>query len=329
MKHIAVIGAGSIGRRHIGNLRLLHTNAHIYWLGATGQIPCAQQLQDIYYPATFDELMSLPLDYCIVASPASSHQLHVAALLAHNIPVLVEKPLAATLAQGLQLQKLCQMSPQIPVAVAYCLRFLPALQLLKTQLANQVIGTVLHVNCHVAQHLPDWRPGTDYRQSVSARSALGGGVLLELSHELDYLYYLFGPLQLLHSRLQQSGLLDIDVEDQADLLLSASDTGTISLHLDFLQKTVQRRCVISGTDGRLEWDLVQNTIYMYQEKQQKLLFSDESYPRNQMYLAMLQQFELMVQQPEQQPAHLASIDDALSTLRLINKAKQQSQFKEN
>lgn len=329
MKHIAVIGAGSIGRRHIDNLRLLHAKTQIYWLGATGQLPPALRLNDIQYPASLEELTALPLDYAVVASPASSHQQHLSDLLAHNIPVLVEKPLAATLAQGLQLQKLCQASPQIPVAVAYCLRFLPALQLLKTQLAEQLIGTVLHVNCHVAQYLPDWRPGKDYRQSVSGQAALGGGVLLELSHELDYLYYLFGPLKLLHSKLQQSGLLDIDVEDQADLLLSAPEAGTICLHLDFLQKTVQRRCVISGTEGRLEWDLVQNTIVLYQAKQQKLIFSDENYPKKQMYLQMLQQFELMVQNPQQPPAFLASIDDAVSTLRVIDEAKRQSQFKEN
>ena len=152
MKHIAVVGAGSIGRRHIDNLRLLHKNAQIYWLGATGQIPPAQRLQDIHYPATLDELTALPLDYCVVASPASTLQPHLAVLLAQNIPVLVEKPLAATLTQGLQLQKICQASPQVPVAVAYCLRFLPALQLLKTQLSNQAIGAVLHVNCHVAQY---------------------------------------------------------------------------------------------------------------------------------------------------------------------------------
>ncbi|MCT6700568.1 Gfo/Idh/MocA family protein [Rheinheimera sp. 4Y26] len=323
MKHIAVIGAGSIGRRHIGNLRLLHPGARIYWLGATGVIAAAERDADIVYPANLDELLRIQPDYCIVASPASSHLQFMSALLAKHVPVLVEKPLAATLAEGKQMQQLSLANPTTPVAVAYCLRFLPALQLLKSTLQNGNLGKVLHINCHVAQYLPDWRPGKDYRHSVSARASLGGGVLLELSHELDYLHYLFGSLQLHYSQLQQSGLLDIDVEDQADLFMSTQSGASVSLHQDFLQKTVQRRCMISTTEARLEWDLVQNSIWLFTGSEQQLLFSEPEYQRNQMYLQMLSAFEQQLRQPGTTNTVLATVDDALCTLSLIEQAKQQ------
>lgn len=324
MKHIAVIGAGSIGRRHISNLRLLHPDAQLYWLGATGAIAEAEPGNHIVYPASFDELLSSQLDYCIVASPASSHLHFMRALLAKHIPVLVEKPLAASLADGQQMQQLCLAKSQTPVAVAYCLRFLPALQLLKTTLQNGDLGKVLHISCQVAQYLPDWRPGKDYRQSVSARAELGGGVLLELSHELDYLHYLFGPLHLHYSQLKHSGLLEINVEDQADLLMSTPSGATVSLHQDFLQKTVQRRCTISTTAARLEWDLVQNSIWLFTGSEQQLLFSEPEYQRNQMYLQMLTAFEQQIQQLGTTSATLATVDEALCTLALIEQAKQQA-----
>lgn len=324
MKKIAVIGAGSIGRRHIGNLRLLHPKAQLHWLGATGVIAEAEPGNDIVYPASIDELLNSQIDYCIVASPASSHLHFMRALLAKQIPVLVEKPLAVSLADGQQMRQLCLASQQTPVAVAYCLRFLPALQMLKSTLQNGSLGKVLHINCHVAQYLPDWRPGKDYRQSVSARAELGGGVLLELSHELDYLHYLFGPLHLHYSQLKHSALLEIDVEDQADLLLSTQSGATVSLHQDFLQKTVQRRCTISTTDERLEWDLVQNSIWLFTGSEQQLLFSEPKYQRNQMYLQMLTAFEQQIQQPGTTSAALATVDDALNTLVLIEQTKQQA-----
>lgn len=321
MKHIAVIGAGSIGRRHIDNLRLLHPKAQLYWLGATGQIPPQNQLAEVVYPTSIDELILLPVDYCVVASPSSAHLAHVQTLLARNIPLLVEKPLAATLSDGLQMQQLCLTAPQVPVAVAYCLRFLPALQLLKSTLDSGRLGKILHIDAHVAQYLPDWRPGKDYRQSVSARAALGGGVMLELSHELDYLYYLFGPLKLHFSLLQQSGLLELDVEDQADLLLSTASGANVSVHMDFLQKTVQRRCFISATEARLEWDLVENSIQLMTTTGRHVLYSEPNYQRNQMYLAMLKQFEQKILRPADPSAPLATVEDALSSLAIIEQAR--------
>ncbi len=327
MKHIAVIGAGSIGRRHISNLRLLHPEARIYWLGATGVIDEIERQADILYPTNLDELLSIQPDYCIVASPASCHLHFMSALLAKHVPVLVEKPLAASLADGEQMLQLCLASQQTPVAVAYCLRFLPALQLLKSTLQNDILGKVLHINCHVAQYLPAWRPGKDYRQSVSARAELGGGVLLELSHELDYLHYLFGPLQLHYSQLKHSGILDIDVEDQADLLMSTQSGATVNLHQDFLQKTVQRRCVISTTEARLEWDLVQNNIWLFTGSEQQLLFSEPQYQRNQMYLQMLSVFDQQLSQQGTTSTVLATVEDALCTLALIEQVKlQQASF---
>ena len=77
---------------------------------------------------------------------------------------------------------------------AYNLRFLPSLQAYRERIQFGVIGKVLSVRCEIGQYLPSWRPGSDYRQAVSASRALGGGALLELSHEIDYLRWIFGEV---------------------------------------------------------------------------------------------------------------------------------------
>jgi predicted dehydrogenase len=329
LKHIAVIGAGSIGRRHVNNLSLLHPDATIYWLGNRGQINTEHSWQGVIFPTDLNALLAQPLDYCIIASPASCHDQHFDILCAHDIPLLVEKPLAATLAQASKMRQLAAQKPSLPLAVGYCLRFLPALQQLQQHLQAGILGKILQVSCHVAQYLPDWRPQQDYRRSVSAQAALGGGALLELSHELDYLAKLFGPLRLLHAHLQHSGLLELDVEDQADLVLCSEDNTLIVLHQDFLQHNVQRRCVISGVFGRLEWDLVSNQVALVQGQQTQVLYQDAQYPSNTMYLDMLRCFESTLPQNNAsslsiEQTSLASIEDAYCTMQLIAAAKTMS-----
>ncbi len=329
MKQIAVIGAGSIGRRHVNNLLLLHPAATIYWLGNRGQLNTEPARQRVIFATDLQALLAQPLDYCIIASPASSHWQHVDALFAHNIPLLVEKPLAATLPQAMRIKELAAQKPEIPLAVGYCLRFLPALPMVRQQLQTGVLGKILRVDCHVAQYLPDWRPQQDYRQSVSAQAELGGGALLELSHELDYLAWLFGPLRLLHAHIQHSGLLEIDVEDQADLVLCSENETLIMLHQDLLQHKVQRRCIIHGVLGRLEWDLVSNQLNLLQKEQSQVIYQDPHYPSNNMYLDMLRCFESTLQRPHTDKAvlaqtSLARIEDAYDTIQLIAAAKTMS-----
>ena len=78
---------------------------------------------------------------------------------------------------------------------------------------SKKIGQILHVQVDCGSYLPDWRKGTDYRESVSAKAELGGGVLLELSHELDYIRWFFGEMISISANIQNSGTLGIDVED--------------------------------------------------------------------------------------------------------------------
>lgn len=316
MLQVGVIGLGSIGKRHLRNLRQLFPKARLFSTSASGnshtQIP-AQAIA-----LSLPELIAQKPDFVVIASPANLHLQHTEALLAGGIPALVEKPLAASADQAQQFLQLLEQYPQSIADIGYCLRFLPAAQLVKQIISSQQLGKVFTVIAEAGQYLPHWRPHTDYRQSVSAQAALGGGALLELSHELDYLQWLFGPLRLHYAYNRQSSLLELDVEDISELVLAGENGICCLVHLDFIQQAVKRQCLVIAEHGRLEWNLITNTVTLHQHNQVKQLYRDDGYDKNSMYLAMLEAFWLKVQQNDHNHSSLLS---AAQIVKLIDQAK--------
>ncbi|HEX5827574.1 MAG TPA: Gfo/Idh/MocA family oxidoreductase, partial [Candidatus Limnocylindrales bacterium] len=137
---------------------------------------------------------------------------------------------------------------------------------LEDRLHRGTIGRPLLLRAEVGQYLPDWRPGLDYRTTVTARRSLGGGALLELSHELDLARALLGMPVAVSAQLARVGDLEIDTEDTVELLLRhrpASGAGreaVSSIHLDLLQRPFRRSLRVTGTDGALALDLVTGTL---------------------------------------------------------------------
>jgi predicted dehydrogenase len=143
------------------------------------------------------------------------------------------------------------------------------------------VGPVVSVRAEVGQYLPAWRPDSDYRNSVSAQKRLGGGVLLELSHEIDYLLWLFGPVEWVKATLLRQSNLEIDVEDTAHLqlgfVIDASGRQLVAaLDLDFIRHDTTRQCVVIGERGTLRWDGVSGRVEFmaYDANSWEVLMSD-------------------------------------------------------
>ena len=153
---------------------------------------------------------------------------------------------------------------------------------------------------------------------MSANRSLGGGVLLELSHELDYLIWLFGRFDQVFCIASNSGQLDIDVEDSADILLSREGL-TAQVHLDFLQRRASRGCKVIGATGTLNWDLMANRISLEGPGGEELLFSDPAVDRNDMYLEQLRGF---IDVAAGRAAPRITLDDGLAVLDMIEAMRQ-------
>lgn len=316
-----VIGSGSIAKRHLANLKKLFGGRHttIGCVSASGRAISADELGEgvVIYESLTHALES-EYAFAIIASPAPWHIENAAQLLQKNIPLLIEKPLSDSL-KNFMLRESVLFAHRNKIEVAYNLRFMPSAVKFKALLEDQVVGAVLGVSVDVGQYLPDWRPATDYRNNVSARRELGGGVLLELSHDLDYLGWLFGKFETVHCVSRNTGTLDVNVEDVADALLVRNDHLTVAVHMDFLQRSPVRTCKVIGARGTLVWDIISNTITLSTGANEKrVLFEDFEYDRNNMYLDQLRHFS-DVASGRTSPA--ISINEGLRTLHLIEAMK--------
>lgn len=251
--------------------------------------------------------------FAVVASPAPFHLANASALLERNIPVLIEKPLSDSSEKFAPVAAVFDRNKHL-VEVGYNLRYLSSAKRMKELVDSGVVGQISSILVDMGQYLPDWRPGTDYRANVSARSSLGGGVLLELSHEFDYVIWLFGKFDHVYCVVSNSGQLEVDVEDRADVVFSRRDGVVAHLHMDFLQRKATRICKVIGAQGNLIWNLIDNTITLEKLNGIETLFANPHVDRNDMYLEQLKHFSDVV---NGQSKPNVGLEDALYVLRLI------------
>ena len=292
---ILVVGLGSIGTRHVQVIRRLYPDIKIAVLRhrqcdendieTLGLCSCV---------TTIEDALAFQPDAAIIANPATKH-LEVAMPLAEaGVHLLIEKPISAS-SKGIQdLINLCERR-QIVLMTAYNLRFLPSLMEFRKQLQQEKIGTPYSVRAEVGQYLPNWRPGSDYRATVSAQKRLGGGVLLELSHEIDYLLWIFGPIRWVKSHISKVSDLEIDVEDTANIILGFEnqfgDQLSATLNMDFIRHDTTRQCLVIGKKGSLRWDGTVGEVKYFPEggKGWEVLYS--SMPeRNYTYMEEIEHF---------------------------------------
>ena len=220
----------------------------------SGELPQADRVVN-----TLEDAIRERPETAIVANPAPFHVPVAQALAEAGCHLLVEKPLSDSLEGIGQLIETCD-ARKLVLMVGYVLRFVPSLQFMASQIAAGKIGRILHVATEVGQYLPDWRPSTNYRNSVTARNSLGGGALLELSHEIDIALWIGGPAVSVAAGLSRLGSLEIDTEDCADLRLDFANGASGTVHMDLLQRVPVRRCKVVGSEGTLKWDYFSDKI---------------------------------------------------------------------
>lgn len=265
MQRVLIVGYGSIGQRHLRIVRESLPDAMImvFRHQPTIEVPDMADL----ISSSMDDVRSFAPEAAIVANPAPFHVKIAIALAKIGCHLLIEKPISDKI-DGLVDLTDCIIAAGVICQVGYNLRFLPSMSHFRDLINNGLVGKPLSVRCEIGQYLPSWRSDTDYRTSVSARSDLGGGVLLELSHELDYLRWIFGEVDWVRSWIGNVGDLDIDVEDTAHLILGFKSKKlckpvVANLNLDFIRRDTTRICTVIGTNGSLRWNGLTGAIDIY------------------------------------------------------------------
>ena len=284
-----IVGLGSIGRRHLANLKSLGVTSQITILRRTKESEPTVSGCEIVFDLS--DVLKSPPDFAIISSPASEHVKVAFQLAQAGVHLLIEKPLSHHLVGIEELLKLARERTLV-LMVGYNFRFYEPLQIIKQSLDNGAIGRPLSLRAAVGQFLPDWRYNVDYRQSASARAATGGGAVLELSHEIDYARWLMGEPQTVFARTDRLSDLDLDVEDSAEVIMTFANGATGNIHLDMIDRASTRNCRITGTEGTITWDGLTHQVRLWSAASNEWqdLHPASEIDRNAMYVAELNHF---------------------------------------
>ncbi len=250
---ILIVGLGSIGRRHLRNIKGIDANIEVAALREHTKSSDLDDDTDLVSEFFFDETESLNwnADIVVIANPAPFHMQKALFFAKAGKHLFIEKPVSSTLEGVDAVIQECK-ARNLVLMVGYVLRFLEPLKVVKKMLDAGKIGRILSIRAEVGRFLPDWRPGSDYRKNVSARSDLGGGVIFELSHELDYVRWLVGEVVEVSACVDTISDLEIDVEDVAEINLRFANKAIGNVHLDMFDHGGRRSCRIVGTEGTIE-----------------------------------------------------------------------------
>lgn len=297
-----VIGCGSIGKRHLGNLQQIGIKDIIAFDVREDR---RQEVQGRFGVQAFPDLSCALSQGCLVAlicSPPSLHLEHALMAAQANCHLFIEKPITDRL-DGLD-RLLNELELRNLVTLVGCnYRFHPGMQKVRALLQEQAIGRPVSLRARFGQYLPDWHPWEDYRQGYSARRVLGGGVVLDRIHEFDYATWLLGKVDQVYAMSGHLSHLDIDTEDVAEVLLRFCCGAVGSIHLDYVRRTYDCSLEVVGDRGTIQWSYQDHTVRWYlagEGKWQSLQWP--GYDDNEMYLVEMRHFLRVLE--GQEPAEL-------------------------
>jgi predicted dehydrogenase len=326
-------GLGSIGQRHLRNLRtLLGDSVEVLAFRQRGNglvlnsdmtVRAGADLESTYGIRSFsnlDDALEQRPDAAFITNPNTSH-IPVATRAAEaGCHLFIEKPLSHTFEGVENLAALVERQGLVAF-VAYQFRFHPGLKFIKSMVDERRLGRLAAVHIVNGEYLPDWHPYEDYRDSHAARRDLGGGCLRIQTHELDYAVWLFGMPARLFAVGGHLSRLDLDVEDSVSLLLDCRREGhslPVHIHLDYLQRPPQRVCEVVGDAGRARYDYYAGGVEFHRtDTSETERFDFEGFDRNQMFLDELRHF-LTCLRGEDKP--IVDLRDAMASLKVSQAA---------
>jgi predicted dehydrogenase len=249
---VLFLGLGSIGRRHARLIQSNFPHELVALRSHHGQEPNDLGVAEI---SSWDEVDARAFDVAFITNPTFLHVENAQRCAERGLHLFMEKPVDCALSGLEKLLETIRLQ-RLTTYVAYPLRFHPVVRALKKKLEGK---TCLHANMVCASYLPHWRPKQDHRKSYASMRDKGGGVFLEMSHELDLAQYLFGPVLEITGKLNRSSDLTVDSDDCADLILRHHHTST-NVHLNLFSRQRRRFIEVDLPDGYLRADLCQPKV---------------------------------------------------------------------
>lgn len=297
-----IVGLGSIAQKHIHALRTIRDDISLFAVRSGHSVNEIEGVTNL----TLTDLPAGNFDFAIISNPTYQHTVALSQLLPLGIPLLIEKPLFHKIGPE-ELALVEQLNKrEILNYVGFNLRFHPCIRYFKEEVlpALQVIN---EVNVYCGSYLPDWRPGKNFRDIYSAQPDKGGGVHLDLTHELDYIYWFFGkPLSVSHQFFSKSDL-HIEAVDHAGYLWEYPQY-CVNISLNYYRRTPKRQVEVLTDQGEYVLDLIEN----------KVLFNNKvlvSYDIDRFY-TYIKQMEYFTAHILAKKRMMNDVNEAMEVLRL-------------
>jgi predicted dehydrogenase len=289
---ILVLGCGSIGKRHAMNL-CQHGNVGIFDADLTKAKALGVALGAKVFVTIEDAIQWRP-DAAVVATPHDTHISLSIKLVQARIPLLIEKPISDRI-DGVD--SLLELASRMGVSiyVACNMRYHPGVSELKRNLKK--IGNIYFARAQYGSYLPEMRIDADYRNLYCSKKEMGGGVVLDAIHEVDYIIWLMGDVVDIKGCADKLSPMEINVEDYAALYFLHKNGMRSEIHLDYLQRFKRRGCEIVGSHGTLIWNSEgknpeQCTVKLYQAAtcSWEVVYHSVNVDGNEPYIKLIEDF---------------------------------------
>lgn len=316
---VSVFGSGSIGLRHLNNLIKLKKELKIdtiFSYDVKNKKKFLEKSNNKKFQFTQDiKLASQNCDVAFICVPTHLHNQTIKKILKYtNCHFYIEKPLSSSIKNCKKtLDKIKKLKKK--VAVGYMLVNHPVILKVQSLLKKKKIGSVVFAKAECGYYLPNWHPWEDYRKFYMAHKNQGGGVLLDTSHEINYLQRLFGKVKSLQGLVGKYSNLEISSDDFSLSLLNFKLHNIIGhVHLDLLQFEKSRYLKIIGTKGVIEASLVDNKIKVFLNDKKKAIVMKLNFDFNNIYFTQLREFWRLIKNKKN---NLCTGDEAYHTMQII------------
>lgn len=300
-RKILIVGFGSIGRRHANNL-LRTTDVQLIIFTKRKNVKPNEfyrynkNKDRLKIISDFSECLEEKPTIAFVTNETSLHIGFAINLAKRGIDLFIEKPLSNSLRGIDDLAHIVKQN-KLVIMVGCNFRFYPPIQKIKELVDKKLVGKIISVQSENGSYLPAWHPDEDYSKGYAARNDLGGGVTLTQIHELDYLTWLFGPVESHRSIVGKFSSLKVTADDLCASVLQLRGNVIVELHLDYFSKPYYKRIKIRGSNGLIYWNSSKNKIELYDNKTDcwKMIHIPGNYKLtgknvNQMYVDELKHF---------------------------------------
>ncbi|MFH1380004.1 MAG: Gfo/Idh/MocA family oxidoreductase [bacterium] len=264
---IIIFGIGSIGRRYAYILRHNFTRDIIAFRSKEQDHFTSNVRQTVH---TWDQVKRCRPEVAFITNPTFMHIKTALKCASLNMHLYIEKPLSHNLNGVDKFAEVCRRK-KLACYTAYAFRFHPVIQLIRKLLKRK---TIYHARVICSSYLPRWRKDANYKKYYSVSSNKGGGVILDLSHELDYISFLFGQIRSINGTYGRASSITIDAEDYMDASIVTSNNVYVNLHLNYFSLCEERKIIVDFKNGYITGDLRKNRVeYCYNNVKKVFTFA--------------------------------------------------------